>query len=76
MYEDIAGEVVRENHEYQRLKQEYIVQDKMFCQKLLKIDENLNQEVEQLIHLFFELAKITYIELYLKGAEDRERMLR
>ena len=75
MYEDIAGEVVKDNREHQNLMEKYLSRCKIFDKKLADLDKILYDEYEELQNLFDNMNRIVYKELYIKGAEDREKML-
>lgn len=76
MYEDIVSEVVNNNYLYQEQKNQYVERRSAFGKKLKDLDEEMYTEYEELENLFGSMNSIVYMELYIKGAEDREAMLR
>lgn len=76
MYEDIAAEVVKDNQEYQRLRIKYVQKEREYRKKLSEINMEFVEEYDQVMNLLLEMEQFINMELYVKGAEDRERMLR
>uniref|UniRef100_UPI0040568D58 hypothetical protein n=1 Tax=Acetatifactor sp. TaxID=1872090 RepID=UPI0040568D58 len=76
MYEDLVCEAVKDIKEFPRIKDDYLKLDNAFYQKIKLISPELIEQYEQLTSLFSEMENIIRMALYIKGAEDRERMLR
>jgi len=76
MYEDVTAEVVRDNSAYEKLRAQYMDMEREFYQQLIELSPELAQMHDELSEVFGKLQRISDTELYLRGAEDRERMLR
>jgi len=76
MYEDVTAEVVRDNSAYEKLRVQYMDMEREFYQQLIELSPELAQMHDELSEVFGKLQRISDTELYLRGAEDRERMLR
>lgn len=76
MYEDVAAEVVKDNSTYEKLRLQYVDMEREYYHQIIKLSPELAQMHDDLSELFGKMERIADAELYLRGAEDRERMLR
>jgi hypothetical protein len=75
MYEG-TGLLIPQSEEYRQLRKEYGKVEKQLLEKLGGITSDVWKLHERLIMLAYYTSDIVAKDAYLKGAEDRERMLR
>lgn len=76
VYEDIIGVITSENEDYQAARQAFYESQNKLLSQCGDMNNPLWQQHETVMSAYYRTQLILVKLAYLKGAEDRERMLR
>lgn len=76
VYEDIIGSLTEENEDYQQAKKAFYNSQNEFLSLCGDMNNPLWQQHESVMSAYYRTQLILVKLAYLKGAEDREQMLR
>lgn len=75
-YEDPIGEIMGDNPEFKRINDLFFTKSEELCQLVGGVNSPAWDLFEEVMDEYHKIELILSTEMYLKGAEDRDEMLK